>query len=322
MEHTVHYGFQAHLTPQFPSQIIFDVTEVCNMACIHCPHPEFQRSGIFRGRHLDVELHHKMIDEVASEGKGYCRYLRYTAQGEPLLHPRIVEMVRYAAYRAGVPLNLTTNGTFLRGDKAAGLIEAGVDVIDVSIDASTSETYARVRKKGNFEIVKENVLELIKLIRQVRGKTKVVVSFVEQPLNQYETVEFEKFWKGMGVDAVVIRRLHSAGGFKKDFVQPMIKRYPCLYPWERLTLGPDGFIHFCPQDWVRGSVICDYRDTSIAMVWQSDFMQKLRQAHLENNFTDHPFCGNCPDWSATRWPGQGDSYANLMHELVTRGHSL
>jgi len=56
------YGFRDRLKAAFPSQIIVDATEVCNLACIHCPHPEFKRSEQYAGRHLDVELHRKMVD--------------------------------------------------------------------------------------------------------------------------------------------------------------------------------------------------------------------------------------------------------------------
>jgi hypothetical protein len=41
----------------------------------------------------------------------------------------------------------------------------------------------------------------------------------------------------------------------------------------------------------------------------------LRQAHLGRDFSGHAFCGQCPDWAQTRWPGQGRSYADLVGEL-------
>ena len=37
---------------KFPSQVMVDMTEVCNLACIHC-HPEFKRSTIYGKRMLD-----------------------------------------------------------------------------------------------------------------------------------------------------------------------------------------------------------------------------------------------------------------------------
>ena len=37
-----HYGFVSLLSKKFPSQVMVDLTEVCNLACIHCTHPEFK----------------------------------------------------------------------------------------------------------------------------------------------------------------------------------------------------------------------------------------------------------------------------------------
>ncbi len=111
------YGFQAYLSSEFPSQIVVDVTEFCNLACIHCPQKDFSKSKSIKGKHLEPELHEKLIDEIVKESKGNCKYIRYTAQGETLLHPNIAEMVRYAKKNSGVPVNLTTNGVFLTEKK-------------------------------------------------------------------------------------------------------------------------------------------------------------------------------------------------------------
>jgi len=124
-----------------------------------------------------------------------------------------------------------------------------------------------------------------------------------------------------GADHVVIRRMHSAAGAVVNIARLLRnknqgeQRYPCLYPWERIVLRPGGELSFCPQDWVRGSNILDYRKTTIRDVWQSDFYRDLRDAHMANDFSRHEFCGNCPDWRGTRWPGQGVSYADLVEEI-------
>lgn len=320
MQNIIKYGFQAHLSPEFPSQIIVDVTEFCNLACIHCPQSEFSKSEAFGGRHLAPDLHRKLIDEVAKDGKGYCKYLRYTGQGETLLHPNFIEMIQHAK-KSGVPINITTNGMLLSEEKAMALLDAGVDVFDISIDANTPETYALIRRKGNLDITRPNVLKLIELIRKGGYKTKVVVSFVEQPLNKHESADFEKFWKDAGADYVIIRRLHSCAGSKEKVAEKMKEllkkeRRPCLYPWERLVLSPTGQIGFCPADWNYQAKVAFLRDTTIKEIWKGDYMNRLREAHLRNDFSDFPLCGNCPDWSAVRWPEEGRAYANMMLELV------
>ncbi len=315
------YGFYGRLKSEFPSQIIVDVTEVCNLACIHCPHPEFKKSAHYAARYLEPELNAKLVDEVRDYGQGHTQYIRYTSEGEPLVHPKIYEMIDYATKNSGVLVSLTTNGTLMNEKKIEKLLASGVDAIDTSIDAFSPETYATIRVNGNLKVTNANVLKLIEMRDQAPKRTKVVVSYVEQPQNRHETDAFEKFWKDQGADYVVIRRLHSSAGAVGNIAETMRKeqaleeRHPCLYPWERTLLNPEGLLRFCPEDWVKGSAFADYRTTTIREAWQGEFMQQLRKAHLTNMYEKHPFCGQCPDWKQTRWPGEGRSYADMMEEF-------
>jgi MoaA/NifB/PqqE/SkfB family radical SAM enzyme len=230
-------------------------------------------------------------------------------------------MVEYAVHNSGVIVSLTTNGKTLNPKRVEKLLSTGVDVVDISIDAYDPQTYARIRVGGDLHVTRANVLNLIAQSKQSRGRTKVVVSYVEQPLNMNETTDFEMFWKDNGADYVVIRRLHSCSGAKTELAEERRMnnenkpRRPCLYPWERMVLNARGELVFCPSDWVHGSVIADYRTTTIYETWHSEFYQKLRKAHLTDDFANHKFCGQCPDWEATRWPMQGRSYANMIEEF-------
>lgn len=316
------YGFRDRLKAEFPSQVIVDVTEVCNLACVHCPHPEFKKSEHYDARYLEPALNAKMVDEVRDHGRGYTQYIRYTSEGEPLIHPRGYEMIEYAARNSGVYVTLTTNGTIMNEKRTRKLLDSGVHMIDISIDALEPETYARIRVNGNLEVTRTNVLNLIRWIKQAGLSTKVVVSFVEQPQNKSEAQGFEEFWKSEGADYVVIRRLHSAAGAVINVAdimrthQAKAKRRPCVYPWERVVLNPRGHLSFCPADWTHESTITDYRHTTILDTWNGEFYNALRKAHLTNNFAAHGFCGQCPDWQATRWPGEGRAYADMVDEFI------
>jgi MoaA/NifB/PqqE/SkfB family radical SAM enzyme len=315
------YEFHGRLKAEFPSQIIVDATEICNMACIHCPHPEFKVSHHYSGRKLDLELNHKLVDEVREHGQGRTQYIRYTSAGEPLTYPLVFEMMDYAKRRSGVMVTLTTNGKLMNDARIERLLAIGVDIVDISIDALNPDTYARIRVGGDLNVTRSNVLRLINRVRESGSRTRVVVSYVEQPLNKGETDGFEWFWKTNGAKYVVIRRLHSCSGAKTSIASELwessktVPRRPCLYPWERIELNPRGDLAFCPSDWVHGSVIADYRTTTIREVWQGDFYRRLRAAHLTNDFSCHGFCGQCPDWQSTRWPNQGRSYADMVEEF-------
>jgi MoaA/NifB/PqqE/SkfB family radical SAM enzyme len=315
------YGFQGRLTAEFPSQVIVDVTEVCNLACVHCPHPDFKKSEYYDARYLDPALNTKLVDEVRDHGRGKTQYIRYTSEGEPLIHPKGYDMIEDAVQRSGVYVTLTTNGTIMNEKRTRKLLDAGVHMIDISIDAHLPETYARVRVNGDLNVTRANVLRLIEWVRLAKTGTKVVVSFVEQPQNTAEAGDFERYWKEQGADAVVIRRLHSAAGAVIPVASIMrsrnakVERRPCVYPWERVVLNPRGHLSFCPADWVHGATIVDYQKTTIRETWNGEFYRGLRQAHLSNNFAGYGFCGQCPDWAATRWPSEGRAYADLVGEL-------
>ena len=319
------YGFGGRLTAGFPSQVVVDVTEVCNLACIHCPHPEFKKSPLYAARYLDPMLNKKMVDEVREFGQGRTRYIRYTSEGEPLVHPKGYEMIEYAVRSSGVFVTLTTNGTIMNEARTQRLLESGVHLIDISIDALSPEIYSKVRVGGDLEVTRSNVQHLLRWVRQTAATTKVVVSFVEQPENSHEAIEFESYWKGQGADYVIVRRLHSAAGAVQKIVPlvrrrvPEADRYPCLYPWERIILNPRGELAFCPQDWTHSSSIADFRKQSIREVWGGEWYRGLRDAHLRNTFAGHAFCGQCPDWRSTRWPGQGRSYADMIEEFTSSG---
>jgi MoaA/NifB/PqqE/SkfB family radical SAM enzyme len=314
------YGFYGRLTSDFPSQVIVDVTEVCNLACVHCAHPSFKASEHYKARYLEPELNTKLVDEVAERAKGRG-YIRYTSEGEPLLHKRAFEMIADAVERSGVTVTLTTNGTLLDDARVDALLATRVAMVDISIDAFKPETYAAIRVKGDLEVTQRNVQRLLRRIEESSAATKVVVSFIEQPNNADEVESFERFWRGEGAHEVVVRRLHSNSGALVDIARNIRRehakqrRRPCLYPWERVVLNPRGFLAFCPADWTHGSSLIDYRETTIAETWQGPLYQSLREAHLTNSYAGHKFCGQCPDWRQTRWPDEGRSYADLVGEL-------
>lgn len=313
------FDFKGHLTSSFPSQLVVDVTENCNLACAHCPHASLKKKEQLTNGFLDKEIHHKLIDEIAGPGKGCCRYVRYTAQGETLLHPGLIDFIRYAKKKAtSVQVNVTTNGTLMDESYSLRLLEAGVDVIDISLDAFLPETYSAIRRGGSLEITKSNVLTLLALRKIGAFRTRVVTSFVEQPENRMEAEDFKSFWQGQGCDFVVIRRLHTAAGAREQTSPDDLEdgdRYPCLYPWERLSLGVDGFLYYCPQDWVHGSRAADFRNSTVSRAWTGKFMEAVRSGHLKNDFSDVALCENCTDWRQTRWPHQGRCYSSMMAEF-------
>lgn len=157
------YGFNGRLSELFPSQLMVDITEVCNLGCIHCTHPVFKTSKVYAKSMLDPKLNQKAVDEIDKHGKNLTKYIRYTSNGEPLVHPKSYEMIQYAVDNSGTKVTLTTNGTLLNEKKMTRLLDTGLHMIDISIDAFEDNTYEKVRVGGDLKITKKNVLKIIDL---------------------------------------------------------------------------------------------------------------------------------------------------------------
>jgi radical SAM protein with 4Fe4S-binding SPASM domain len=313
--------FTNYLSAEFPSQINIDLSEFCNLKCIHCPYEQVTKIKGSTRENLDYEIHRKLINEI-SENENYCKYIRYTGEGEPLLHPRLLDILEYAKNNTKTTLTITTNGQLLT-EKIIAKILSYIDIFDISIDAFSEETYEKIRVGGKFKIVKENVNNLIKHIKNKKLKNKTMVSFVEQEQNKNEASDFKSYWKNQGVDFVVIRSQHSCAGSIKKIKDKMwdninknnIKRKPCLYPWERLMVTPRGMVTYCPADWLHEHTVGNLKKETIKEIWKGKKMIDVRKFHESNNFPETSLCKTCPDWCNIKWPNEGRSYATVVHEF-------
>jgi len=297
------YGFYDRLTKAFPSQIIVDVCQVCNYECVHCPQSQFKNSDAFSGAYLSEDLNKKMVDEVAEFGKNMTQQIRYTAAGEPFLHPQIMDMLGYAVKNSGTFVSVTTNGSLLNDDIIEKLLEMNIGLVDFSLDALNDDTYSKIRKNGNLVAVRDNVLKMLEMRAKMNSSTRVVVSFVKQEHNIPEMDEFKRFWEEKGVDYVVLRMLHSAGGFFSENASNSMAYVPCVYPWERIKLTPTGDLCFCGFSWLEKRTIHQgYNTATIHDVWTGDDYSVLRDENLSGTFNRFSVCKECSDKYQTIWP--------------------
>lgn len=301
-----------------PPMVVFDVTNVCNLRCIHCPHAEMVQSNLYKPQHLELKHYQKALDEIGQTGQDCL--VRLTGDGEPLLHPHIIEFVQYAKQYPNIVINLTSNGNLLTPSIADTLLQTDIDLIDISLDALSKETYNIVRRGGNFNKLMQNIFYLLNIIAKRKKSTKTMVSFIEQSQNQHEADCFVMFWKSC-VDYVLHRNLHSASGLAKQeesrrrnsFYQTT--RYPCPHLWKRLTIDFLGNIKFCAHDWSfkETTVLGNISSTTLGEVWAGSDLARLREQHVENAIPEGVACSACSDWASSHWDY---GYERLIDNVV------
>jgi radical SAM protein with 4Fe4S-binding SPASM domain len=299
-----------------PPMITLDVTNVCNLHCIHCPYSEIEARDDFKVAHFPWESFNKIVDELSHHDQPCL--LRFVGDGEPMLHPNLVEMVELAKQRTGCTVNLTTNGTLLSHEKIERLFDADIDIIDVSLDGLSKPVYETVRKKSSFEKVMFNMFTLLQIKRRKNPRTKIMVSFVKQNENQVETEWFVRFWTPL-VDTVMVRDLHSALGRIKQLESATRnsvsgqERYPCPHLWKRLVIDSSGRVKFCASDWGDATMLGQIETSSLKSLWQGQMLKELRSQHLEGRIADNTACSKCTDWASCKWDW---GYERLVDKLV------
>ncbi len=126
--------------------IYFYLTEGCNLACRHCwIQPKFQ-NGERVHPSLDVGLFKSIIEQAKPLGLNGVKL----TGGEPLLHPRIGELLEHIK-KEELRLTMETNGVLCTPHLARQIATCMNPFVSVSIDGADAETHEWVRGvEGSF----------------------------------------------------------------------------------------------------------------------------------------------------------------------------
>jgi MoaA/NifB/PqqE/SkfB family radical SAM enzyme len=137
--------------------------------------------------------------------------------GEPLLHPRLLDMISVAK-EAGCRAGLTTNGMRLSTEVSKGLLDLDLDLIAVSIAGATRATHEAIRAGSDLPLILENVRQLLAL-RGRRGvkRPKLEFSYLMTKTNLAELPAAVDLVASLGADELyainldyVVRPEHDA----------------------------------------------------------------------------------------------------------------
>lgn len=132
--------------------IRISITDRCNLRCMYCM-PE---GGIEQVEHSDILTY----DEITR----LCRILALKGiskvkitGGEPLVRKNAAELVRMIKSIPGIDnVTLTTNGILL-GEQMQDLADAGIDAVNISLDALTEEMFEKITRRKGLDRVLEGM---------------------------------------------------------------------------------------------------------------------------------------------------------------------
>jgi MoaA/NifB/PqqE/SkfB family radical SAM enzyme len=279
--------------PHLPDIVQIESTNLCNAKCVFCPRDEMhRRQGV-----MEMDLFVKVVDECAALGITHVRLHNY---GEPFLDRQLVDKVRYAKQRGIAEVGMISNGSLITEDIARGLLDAGLDAINISVDAAGKEVFERTRVHLEYDTVIENVRRLARMRRESgRKRPKLILSFVRQG-NTAEEQAFIEEWRPVA-DKIHVTDLHNWAGTlnaRSDV------RFPCYRMWLTFTVLWDGRVSLCCADFDGRHILGDLRTSTIAEIWNSPVYRAVRRQQLRDGGPE--ICRTCdlPKKDSPLWVGR------------------
>ncbi len=273
----------------YPLLVDLETVSRCNLKCPMCPTvtKEFvdKRVTPFKRGQIDVELAKKIIDEVA--GKIYS--LRFSWIGEPTLHAKLPELIQYAKNKNIKETSFLTNGYKLKKDYFLKLVNAGIDLITVSIDGM-DENYNRIRFPLRFnETLKklQDIAEYKKLNKL--DKPLIKIQGVWPAIREYPEKFYNTFLPVTDLIAFnpLIDYLHN----DKNIVYE--DNFICPQHYQRIVVGSNGLASMCSSDDFMDIDIGDFRKNSVYDIWHGEKFTKVRKTHEDGDFIKIKPCKNC-----------------------------
>ncbi|MEM3445973.1 MAG: radical SAM protein [Candidatus Korarchaeum sp.] len=300
-----------------PLRVDLALTYDCNNICLHC----------YSDSPADVR------ELTTDEWKEVLRILRdlgvpqvtFTG-GEPTLREDLVELVE-EAQRLGIVSGVVTNGTLLSEELSERLARAGLDYIQITLEASDPEVHERITGvRGSWERTVEGIRNIL--------RTGVYVSVNSTLLreNSSRIADTLRFVAGLGVHGYSLNRLIYSGRAKLaedlepdfdemrrvvseakelclqlglDFTWYGVTRYCEIDPIElglgpkfcsacsiAIAVEPDGSVIPCQSHYLRlGNILRDDWER----IWYSEECRRIREAAYVGDA-----CLSCPVLGACR----------------------
>ncbi len=262
--------------------LILEPVSGCNLRCTYC-----RGKMDLEGRRpylMSWETFCRAIDTAprSVESVALCAF------GEPLLHPRICDMIDYIR-ASGRRVVLYSNCTLLTGERLDQLAKTDLSVLSVSIepDAETSRKYRGV----DLDEIRRNVETFARLMQP---ETEIKLSIVAHPGNIDRIDKAADAWRPL-VEHVKVGAMVGFDGAGHTG--------QCAEPWRgNIVVFSNGKVSPCCVDLYADLVIGDVNESSL-----SDMIRAPEFARLLDRFIHGPvpdLCARCGEFAAPGVPAK------------------
>ena len=307
------------LKVSYPSSIMIELTNHCNIKCITCAREYAYGDAMAKG-FLDFEKFKNIIDEIHP----YVDAIGLTGLGETFLYKRIDEAVDYIKSKSkGIIISCSINAHLPKSIEIAEKLTNKIDTIQISIDG-IGEVYNEVRKTADYNFFLKNTLGILEKARE--SNTDIMFNMVVLKENYHQMSDMLKLCDEIGVKYLNINPMNIVARtdldnsyydfylskeFKDEYfkTKKMASKYPnveltfydfespasfkkCRFMWNYFYITWDGFVPPCcakpfPKEKHFGNV---FEQPLIEILNTKDY-QEFRQDWFDEKNPE--FCDKC-----------------------------
>jgi len=292
-----------------PYKVIVDPTNACNLGCPLCPTGVGQ-SGRTKGI-LKFEEFKSIVDEVSD----YCIEIHLYNWGEPTLNKNLVEMLKYAK-KKNIWSRISSNLSLKYKDNyLEDLLKSGLSLLHVDIDGLDQEVYVKYRKKGDLNIVIDN----LRKIKEIKMKNNLKEPIIELAMlamkqNEHQHKDFFKFAKELNADEVKIDKIQYNPNMDEGWLptnpELIYKTYEggkghshsstentinqCHWPWSGIVINWDGGTNPCCIIDDSKSDFGNIKNSSIQNIWNNTkYVSSRSEFSDKKEIKENTICNIC-----------------------------
>ena len=190
----------------FPPFLEIEPTTICNFNCICCENTYWKEPA----KNMTFEQFKKIFDDF-----GKPKWIGLTGIGSSYFNKDYHKMMAYAKTKGTIVEVFDHFGHFKNDEQIKELIKVGPDFQFISTYGATKESYQKVAKNSNFDIIRENIKKFVKFKKQM--KTRFPILSFHYIVTKYSKEEIDIF----------LEFLHSLNTeIAEVLVTPMLHSFP------------------------------------------------------------------------------------------------
>ena len=313
----------------YPTFLTIEPSNICQLACPQCPvgiakkHPKGDTGPSPRNPFPDYPL------SLLADSFRYAHTVQFYFQGEPLLNPRLPELIREVAQQ-GLYTIVSTNAQALDRSMAKRLVVSGLHRIVISMDGLSQSSYEAYRKGGSVEKARAAIRylreerEIARRQRLISGDYPIIeLQCLLLRSNEREQALMRKTYRLLGADCLTFK---TAQFYDYQYGNPLmpardrdrryeqcadgtyrLKRHPLRRLWHALTgispcyrlwagcvLTTNGDVLPCCYDKSHTHAYGNIHHASLPTLFRSRQADAFRRTAICAPFQQAPeICQNC-----------------------------